>query len=82
MKSKFIVILHILILGIMVGSLAPFKIINEISSLGLLFATGCLVLQNTIKRMLDERAAGLSCHLWVSLAPRRRSRLPRGERLR
>jgi hypothetical protein len=49
------VVLHLIIVGIIVGSMVQFKMIDQIASLGTFFFIGCLALQNTIRRMLDER---------------------------
>jgi hypothetical protein len=55
MVKKFIVIVHLIILGIIVGGSIHFKSNNEIISLVTIFFTGFLALQNIIHKMLDTQ---------------------------
>jgi hypothetical protein len=55
MVKKFIVIVHLIMLGIIVCGTVHFKSNNEIISLVTIFFTGFLALQNIIHKMVDTQ---------------------------
>lgn len=55
MKIKFILIFHLILIGIMVGEIVHYQIVEEIITIATFFITGGLALQNIINRILNER---------------------------
>jgi low affinity Fe/Cu permease len=55
MVKKFIVIVHLILFGINVGNIVHFKSNDAMISLGIIFFTGYLALQNIMNRMLDKQ---------------------------
>jgi hypothetical protein len=55
MVKKFIVIVHLIIFGIIIGGTVHLKSNDEIISIVTIFFTGLLALQNIIHKMLDTQ---------------------------
>ena len=55
MVKKFIVIVHLIIFGIIIGDTVHFKSNDEILSLVTIFFAGLLALQNIVHKMLDTQ---------------------------
>lgn len=54
MVNKFILVMHLISVGIIIGETVQFQFLEEIIPIGTLFITGFLVLHNIINRILVE----------------------------